>query len=77
MPAKRKISTTWISANEAIDMLEITREALRKVVAARKITVRSLPGEHPRYLRADVDRLLSHCTTPAVYETAEATASNA
>lgn len=55
----------WIKRTEAARRLGIGVKALKRMVAAGHLTVRELPGTHPRVLLADVERVASTSIRPA------------
>jgi hypothetical protein len=54
----------WIKGNQAAQLLGIGPKALKRLAAARRVTVRHVAGSHPKYLLSDVERLARASTTP-------------
>ena len=59
------IEKEWVSIPETGRILGISDVAVRRIIETGALTVRRLPGCHPRVFRDDVVRLLEASTIPA------------
>ena len=55
----------WISAAAAQRILCVGYDAFAALVADGLLSVREIPGSHPRYLRSEVEALATAMTRPA------------
>jgi excisionase family DNA binding protein len=60
-------ATAWLSIGQAAARLGVSRTVIRRLVAERRLTVRTI-GCWPRVLAAEVDALAEASTTPAIAE---------
>jgi hypothetical protein len=56
---------TWIPLAEAARRLECSAPAVRRIVDRGLLTVREIPGTHPRVDARELDRLVIEHTRPA------------
>lgn len=65
------ISTTcdrWVSLAEGQRRAAVGRDALLKLIADGRLSIRRIPGSKPRIRERDLDALIEASTTPASAE---------
>jgi hypothetical protein len=55
----------WMSFGEASEKLGVNRHAVKRLADSGNLTVRCVPGTHPRVWGPDVDRLVERSTRHA------------
>ena len=59
------IERNWISIASAARTIEASTPVVRRLIDSGQLTVRRLPGCHPRVAAAELARLLEASTRPA------------
>lgn len=61
----RKSTKSWIPLAEAARRIEASGPVVRRLIDRGELTVRRLPGGHPRVAAAELNRLIVASTHPA------------
>src|SRR5262245_29194591 len=60
------VRPSWLTLGRAAQHLGVSTTTVRKLVAARRLTSRCIPGSWPRVLRSEIEELAEVSTRPAL-----------